>query len=200
MIRRNTWILLAVFVLLLAVLFILQQQGEESPDEAAVPTTVVRSNLFSFSIDEVTGFRIESQEGLVVEAEKAGEVWQLVQPETGAGEVDQTRVEGLIAQLASIRLLTEGDIIASLSDLQLQSPPYRLAVGLAGGERVDLAIGSSSVTNTGYYVSLDGGPPSLVSKSVLDSFIGLLDTPPLLPTPIPSDGELPESGSPEVTP
>ena len=114
--------------------------------------------------------------------------------------VDQSRIEGLLAQLTSVRMVTEADINASLSALQLDNPQHRFLVTLSGGETVELAIGGSSPTNTGYYVSLDGGTPRLVSRTALDSFIGLLDSPPLLPTPVPVEDTAPDSAETEVTP
>lgn len=200
MIRRSTWILLGVFVLLLGLLYFLQQDGAGAPDEAALPTSAVMPNLFAFSMDEITGFRIANLDGLAVEAEKAGDVWQLVQPQAAAELVDQSRIEGLLAQLTGVRLLTDADINASLSALKLQYPPHRLTITLAGGGTVVVAIGDTSVTNTGYYVSVDGGEPRLVSKMALDSFLGLLEAPPLLPTPVPTVETPLDEGAPTATP
>lgn len=197
MIRRNTWVLLGIFALLLVVTFVLQQTGAGEPDAADVPTSAVRPNLFTFTADQVVSVRIENLDGVAVEAEKSGDVWLLVQPEAAADLVDQSRIEGLLGQLAAVRVLTDSAINGSLSALQLQYPPHQLTVRLSSGEERVLAIGESSIANTGYYVSLDGAAPQLVSKSALDSFIELLDSPPLLPTPVPTPENTLE---PEATP
>lgn len=199
MIRRSTWITLGIFAVLLVAFLVLQQTGTDAPADAALPTTAVQPNLFSFSLDEIVGVRVENLDGQAVEFERSGEVWQLVQPEAAAEQVDQSRIDGLLAQLTGIRMLIDADINASLSALRLEFPPHRLIVTLASGDQAVLAIGDTSVTNTGYYVSLNGGGPRLVPKTALDALIGLLDAPPLLPTPVPTPAGA-ESGAPEASP
>ncbi len=193
MLRRPTQIVLGVFAVLLIVLLVLRgRSGDEETPPADLPTQPAVSLLFDFAPEDVAAVRIANIDGQAVEFRHEGEVWLLVRPPAPAEETDITRISGLVAQFTALRLVTETSLDAPLSALGLQFPPYRLTVTLVDGTVHNLAIGDPSVTNTGYYVTLDGGVPRLVTKSVLDGFIGLLESPPLLPTPFPEAPE-PES-------
>lgn len=199
-IPRNTWIMVGVFFLLLLVFFALQRTGGGAPAEQVdFPTPEIVPPLFDFDASTVTRIRIANLDGQAVEFAREGEVWLLKQPAAPAEETDITRIEGLIAAFAGLRPVAGFTIDAPLSAIGLQFPPYSLTLTLPGGETHVLAIGDAAVTGTGYYVSLDGGPVQLATKSVLDQFIGLLDSPPLLPTPIPEPTE-PITGTLELTP
>ena len=185
MIKRSTWIMLGVFALLLAVVLLVQRIGPQ--DELAdIPTEAVRPNVYDFTVEEIALLRIANLDGKAVEIERLGEVWIMTQPAAPAEQVDQTRLAGLLAQLLTLRLVTENVINAPLQALQLDPAPYVLTVTLVSSESYVLDIGDNAVTNTGYYVSLNGQAPQLAGKSVLDQFIGLLDSPPYLPTPVPT--------------
>lgn len=186
MIKRNTQIMLGVFALLLIVFLVVRNAAETGEGETEdLPTPVVPALLFDFDPADVTGIRIENLDGQAVQVRQEGEVWLLVQPPAPAEQTDLTRIENLVAALGALQLVTQADLEAPLNVVGLEFAPYLLTLTLADGTVHEVAIGDASVTGTGYYISVDGGLPQLATKSVLDQFIGLLDSPPLLPTPIP---------------
>ena len=191
MIKRNTQILLGVFALLLVALFVVRNLPDDAEDTPVddFPTQAVLPTLFEFGVEEVAGFRIENAEGQAVEMEYADEAWVMIEPEAAAADVDQIRAAGLVPQLTILRLVTESPLESPLDVLGLAAPAYTLTIRLTSGESHVLAIGAASITNTGYYVSLDGEAPKLVTKSALDQFINLIETPPLAPTPLPTTEE-----------
>ncbi|HUF40187.1 MAG TPA: hypothetical protein VMN57_16815 [Anaerolineales bacterium] len=194
MIKRNTLILLGVFALLLVVMIVLQRLPEEEPAETLedIPTQAVLPALFAFEPADVAGVRIENAEGQVIHFAREGEGWITIEPPAVPEEVDAIRLESLVSQLTFLRLVTETVLEVDLAALGLETPGYTLLITLVSGEEHELLVGDASIAGTGYYVSVDGAPPQLVSKSILDTFITLFDNPPLLPTPIPT---LDESGT-----
>lgn len=188
MLKRNTLILLGVFALLVVVLLVLRNLPEDETAETPldVPTQAVLPTLFDFAAADVAGVRIENAEAQAVHFVREGEGWTVIQPPAEPGEVDVTRLESLVSQLAFLRLVTETVLETDLAGLGLESPAYTLNIFLVSDEEHELLIGNSSIAGTGYYVSVDGEPPQLVTKSILDTFITLFENPPLIPTPIPT--------------
>jgi hypothetical protein len=188
MLKRNTQILLGVFAVFLVVLLIIRNLPEEEAPEVVedFPTEVVMPSLFDFEAADVAGVRIENVEGGAVQFVREGEGWVVIQPPAAPEEVDTMRIESLVSQLSFLRLVTETVLDSPLSALGLDVPDYILNIFLASGAEHELQIGDASIAGTGYYVSVDGAPPQLVTKSILDTFITLFDNPPLLPTPIPT--------------
>jgi hypothetical protein len=188
MIKRNTLIMLGVFALLVVVLVVLRNLPDDATAEIPedVPTQAVLPTLFDFAAADVAGVRIENVEGQAVHFVREGEGWAMIQPPAEPEEVDVIRLESLVSQLAFLRLVTETVLETDLAGLGLESPSYTLNIFLVSGEEHELLIGNSSITGTGYYVSVDGDPPQLVTKSILDTYITLFENPPLIPTPIPT--------------
>lgn len=187
MIKRNTWIMIGVFAVLLTLTLVFQSGGGDADPAADLPTQVVRPLVFNVEMTDITGLRIENLDGQAVEVKKLGDVWALVQPAAEAELVDQSRIEGLLAQLAAMPFLTESRINAPDSALQLEFAPYVLTLTMVSGDSVSLKIGKAAPTGTGYYVAFDDRVPRIASKNPLDQAIRLLEMPPLLPTPLPAE-------------
>ena len=184
MVRRNTLILVGVFVALVLVLVFLQRSaGEETPDLADFPTSAPIVTLFDFGSQTVVGLRVRNLDGNEVALQLEDEQWRL--ESAAAEETDSQRVANAVAQIASMRVLNDAPIQASLATIGLEFPRYDVFLTLSDAGLHEIAVGQASVTNTGYYVIVDGGAPQLVTKSTLDQLIGLLNDPPLLPTPMP---------------
>jgi hypothetical protein len=188
MLKRNTQILLGVFALLVVVLLVLRRLPEDETPETVeeIPTVAVLPTLFDFEAADVAGVRIENAEGEAIQFAREGEGWIVILPPVEADQVDAIRIESLVSQLTFLRLITETTLDAPLSALGLEAPEYTLHIFLESGTEIELRIGDVSIAGTGYYVSVDGAVPQLVTKSILDTFINLFENPPLLPTPIPT--------------
>lgn len=93
MIRRSTWIVLAVFVLLLAALLIFQRVKQQS-DDAPLDITPQPESIPLIDIAEdqvVIGLRIEDNDGNVVEVQRDDEEsnWVLQVPESDVTDVEK---------------------------------------------------------------------------------------------------------------
>ncbi|HNB50486.1 MAG TPA: DUF4340 domain-containing protein [Anaerolineales bacterium] len=190
MLRKNTLVLVVVFLVLVAGFYLFQRYKEQNPtvptsDSPTVPPPVY---LFEFTSDAVVGMVIEGTDGQVVELQKdADGTWQMLQPPTLPEAVNQTPISSAISQIGTLRVLNELTVAPALDAIGLDQPATSITLTLDTGETVKMDVGASSPTGSGYYVRVNGGSPKLVDKYVLDQFTGFLTAPPLLPTPVLTD-------------
>ncbi len=153
MIRKNTWITLAVFAgVLIAALAI----GRLRQDEA-VPTPVPAPNpLWAVESTDIVGLTVEDlQAGTILQLERDPEdLWRIVLPESLPA--DPSRVERAMSWLAAptprAELLDELDLAA----FELDEPHYRVEIVLASGERHEFEVGRQAPTGDSHYVSTPG--------------------------------------------
>ena len=193
MIRRTTWIVIVVFLAVLAAAVYLEQRPQ-APE--AVPTAAAAlPNLLPVTMSEISGLRLEETatgEAVELRLDEAG-AWQLLEP--SEGPADPTEVESSLSTLTSLRAQTSLDPAASLAIFGLSEPAYRLSVETTGGERLTVLVGDQTPTASGYYVQLNDDPPQVVNKFSLDSFLRILVEPPVAeeiegegePSPIPDE-------------
>ncbi len=187
MLRKNTLILIGVFVVLVTAMVLLQRNREQNPTlpESDVPTVPPPTYLFGFASETVVGVLVEGEAGQVIELVKdANGTWLLVQPLTLPEGTDQTSITSTISQLGTIRVLNELANPPGLEVIGLETPTSSVILTLASGETTTVQIGASSPTGNGYYVRVNGASPKLVDKFLFDRLTGFLTTPPVLPTPV----------------
>ena len=199
MIRRTTWVVVAVFLAVLAAAIYIQRQPAEPEDAGATPV-VTQPNLLPLTFSEISSLRLEETvTGKVVElAVDEGGVWQLLEP--SAGPADPSEVENILTTLTTLRVQTSLEPAASLAIFGLAEPAYHLTLTSTAGEDVVLLVGDITPTSSGYYVQVNDQPPQVVSKFSLDSFLGILDEPPVQPTPTSWVEELEGEGTPTPAP
>lgn len=194
MIRRNTWILLAVFAVLLIAAVYLQRSGGLTAGEVATPTVEQQQLLLDVGADEISGFQIEDAQGKVVAVKRDAQgAWALTEPQ--AQNTDSVKVDSVVTSLASLEVLNTLESGLALDVIGLTKPTYTLQIGLANGSQHVIEIGEATPTGTGYYARMDGGAPVVVSKFAVDSAAELLTTPPIIATETPTAG----AGTPAVT-
>jgi hypothetical protein len=185
MIRRNTWVALVVFALLIAVLVFWQRAQENKPPEPS-PTTS-ETNLLDLDAD-IVGMRLEKVGERVVELQRGDQdTWELTWP---AGEAtDVGTVESAVTQLLSLRTLSTMQQVPDLKAIGLDPPVYRVLLTLSDGREITINVGDATPTGSGYYVLVSGRPLYVVNRYGMETFLGLVDSPPIQPTPTP-DPEL----------
>jgi hypothetical protein len=193
MIRRTTWIVLAVFVVLVGVIW--YQQTRPAPEMSAITPTLGVEPLFTLDATQVRSLKVEDAAGDVVLARKesADGNWQLEEPVAAAGATSQIDM--------AVASLTTGESLIKLEDppaaevLGLAPPAYQVTLGLADGQSWIVKIGQATPTNSGYYVQVGDGAVYVVSTFTFDGVIGMLTSPPLAETPTPEYvGETPVPG------
>lgn len=188
MIRRSTVVYIILLLVLAGVYYYLNNRQPPAEAELTAEPGSEVSYLFTAEEGTPTGIRIESQAGETVEIERgADNAWVVTQPVEGAA--DQGAAEAAASQVTTIRIL---DTVSGVEPgiIGLENPEYILTIKFSGGERtVDLGV--ITPTESGYYVR-DGEKVVIVSRSAIDSLLGLLTSPPYLETSTPpSEGGAP---------
>jgi hypothetical protein len=184
MIRRQTWIVLGVFVVVLAGGLFWQQtrlknEPESTPTMAALPQDEFLFDLTGASIVQVKVERVEDQK--VVELKRVDDAWQLLEP--AGQETDSAAVESIVSSLLTARIVAKPTGAADLAVLGLQPPVYRVLVTLQNNEQVVINIGNLAGTGAGYYVLSSARVVYVVNQFGLSGLIQMVDAPPVVPTP-----------------
>jgi hypothetical protein len=200
MIRRPTIVYIVVLIAMVGAYFYLKNRNQAEPDVAATvePTQEV-SYLFAEDSGIPSSIRIEAATGEVIElARDADNAWVLTEP--FEAKADQAASEAAASQITTMRVL---DRIPEM-DLEvvgLKIPAYTITIGFTGKQKRTILIGVTTPSENGYYVQ-DGSNKEImiVSKSAVDTLLGLLTAPPYLETPTPSPLPATETPVPSPTP
>jgi hypothetical protein len=191
--RRSTVVYLLLLLVMAGVYYYLNNR--EQPADIAVTLEPESQVLYLFTADDglPTSIRIEAKTGETVEvARGADEAWALILPVEA--KADQAAAEAAASQVTTMRILDSvPDIDPEIVGLSI--PEYTLIIRFTSGVERKAEIGVITPTESGYYVRNADGEIVIVSKSSLDSLLGLLTNPPYLETPLPST---PEASTPPV--
>jgi hypothetical protein len=185
MIRRNTWILLALFVVLLGAVWFIQR-SKTINGVTSTPISV-ENFLFKNISESITSLRVQDTKSnvVVLDRDPSGS-WILKEPAgkpTDAGLAEQT-----MSQLASLSAVTEITQTQDLNAYGVATPVYTITVTLSGGLQRTALVGNETPTSSGYYVLVDKSSLVIVSKYGMDAFLNVLSNPPILVTPTVTPG------------
>lgn len=194
MIRRSTWIVLAIFLLAVGFVYYWNNREPDTPEPA--PLVEEQPSLL-FEIPEdvaVTGMRVESAEGELLEIQRVdGEAdWALIEPQHD--DTDSEAVQSAVNQLRNLTVSTSLETGTELQVVGLDTPAYTLALTLSDGQQRKLFIGDETITGTSYYARLQDGSPVVLRKFDVDNIVSMINSPPVLPTATP---EVIPTASPE---
>ncbi len=194
---RTTLILLAVLLGLAAYVYF----GEVRRPAASPSGTPTPAPLWSIALDQVLGLTVRSGEQETRLTRPAGGEWALEEPSAEPADADRvTQILGRLLALAPEQTFGESD--GSAADYGLDSPSLDVTMRLADGTVKVLHVGKANPMQTSYYAQVDGSPAvQLIPDTVVIGLQGLLDEPPVRPTPTPTEAptEAPE-GTPVPTP
>lgn len=203
MIRRSTVVYIIILLALVGAYFYLKNRERPAEIELTLePASEVTPEAYLFTAEEgtPTSIRIESKSGETVEVARGEDnAWALTQP--NEAKADQAAAEAAASQVATIPILdTVPDLDPSI--VGLEDPEYVLTLKFRGGEERTVDIGVITPTESGYYVRDAADKIVIVSKSAIDSLLGLLTNPPYLetPTPAPVTSEASTPSSESATP
>jgi len=178
MIRRGTWILVVIFLAVLAGAIVWTRRSESSAEEA-LPTP---EPLWSYEATQVDGLRIEDlHSGEVVEVRRDPELaWKMIQPDEGPA--DAGRVEQAVTW---VRQPDVSRILSGQRDLLpfgLADPGIRVTLLLKDGSTKAFDVGGAVGIGGKTYVRAVGGDDiQVVSQYSLDDVVSMLDNVPVLP-------------------
>ncbi len=199
MMRRSTWVILIIAVVLVAAFVYWQRtRGSREPVvEEATPTAGAQLE-FAFTSAQVSEAVLQDADGNTVVLERGSDgSWTLVRPKTNL--TDSQAVENALMQFLEPQTVSQLGPETPLSDLGLKPPAYRILLRLDDDSKVVINIGKVTPTGSGYYVLNSGKGRSIfvVSKFNLEEFLGLITEPPIA-TPTATPLPMPE-GTPEAT-
>jgi hypothetical protein len=189
---------LIVFAVLLAVLLLWQRAPQLFGGEGTPTTAPLSPTVLDVVLPDVAGLKITSAAGETISFRLTDTgAWEQVEPEmVSAEQVDSITLNQAINQIVNWRELTAIDPIAELETVGLAAPAYRIILTLQNGETLRVDVGDKTVTDSGYYIRVEGHLPQIVRTVSTDAVLGLLSNPPLLPTPIPTSDP---DATPEAT-
>lgn len=205
MIRRSTVVYIVLLLALAGTYYYLNNRNKTADIEVtAEPSSeVTQAYLFTAEEGTPTSIRIESKTGDTVEVTRGSDnAWAVIQPREA--KADQAAVEAAATQITTIRIL---DNVPDLDPkiVGLEPPEGVLTVNFTKGGKRTVDIGVITPTESGYYVRNIDGKVVVVSKSAIDSLLGMLIAPPYLetltPSPVPPTETLtppPPSQTPEA--
>ena len=185
MIRRSTVVYVVLLLILAGAYYYLNNREQPAEIELTNEPSTEEAPAYLFTTEEGTpsSIRIESKAGDSVEvARDADNAWVLTQPVEAPA--DQAAAEAAASQVTTMRIVdTVPDVDPEI--VGLEDPEYVLTVELTGGEERTVDIGVITPSESGYYVR-DAETVVIVSRSAIDSLLGLLTNPPYLETPVAS--------------
>ena len=197
MIKRNTWILLAVFVVVLGAAYGIQQTNLFGPQVS--PTATPNPSLLDLTNNQVSGIQLVDQHGLnVVVKLGSNKQWSIVQPPDS--QISQGNVQEILSELGGIAIQSTILNPLPLDSTGLQLPTYTLTLTYASGQTHIIKVGSLTATKSGYYIQLDSGNTVIVNQSGVDSIIEMLKSVTYTPTPTnPPETATPIPSTPSTT-
>jgi hypothetical protein len=202
MIKRSTWILLALlFLVILAYIAINRTSKETSTN--SVPTTASTNFLFTQADGILQGILItDNQNGIVQLVRGEDGIWKITQPQSMAA--DQAKSEAAATQVGALKIITNLENELKLEDVGINNPSNTIKLTFNDGSNHVLLIGALTPSTSGYYVQLDSGDIYVIGKSGIAALLNLLSTPPYAPTetatPIPESFPTPTLNLDSATP
>ena len=181
--KRSTLFISVVFIILVGLLFYLDQRKPAAVDLDVAPSAQPDKVLFSESKGVPTNINIRSNAGdkVGIERSEAGD-WVLYQPIEA--EANQGSAEAAASQVSSLRILSELEVASDV--VGLKSPSYYITVKFSDESEIIIRIGDLTPTSSGYYANLVGTKSTIIiNKSGIEALLNLLETPPYINTPIP---------------
>lgn len=197
---RMTAILVIVAALVVGGVYFSENQRKSS-NATPTPGPNAPVDVLGLKTADVTRLKIVDKAGKTVEVVKDGENWKMTAPTQEPA--DATRVELVVRQIGegrANRKIEAKDV--DLAAFELQQPAYTMTLTTAAGEKT-LKVGGQTADKTAFYTQQADDPAVyLMSNLNINAATGLIERPPVQPTPTPGVTVLPAEATrtPTVTP
>ena len=188
MIRKSTWIVVVIFILLLSVLFLQQNETFGLTLQKSTATATIIPKLFAeLTSSNLTQMDIQLAVGLTYALERNGaREWQIVQANQMPILADQGIVEQAVSSIASLTPISVLEAGYDLEKLALVNPIFVARLENTNGRQDTLKIGRQTPTLSGYYVQINDGIPVVVNSYAAEDLINLMAKNPLQDVPPPT--------------
>jgi hypothetical protein len=186
MIKRNTWVLLGIFVIVAGFAYYLQKRpAPTTPTSTPTPGGPVA--LFK-GLDEktISSLSVKDQAGktMTIGRDSAG-LWAVTEP-SSSQPTDASLAEQSVSQVVSLQGQPVMNPQTDLNVYGLVNPSGTIALTLSGDKKDTLLVGDAVPIGDGYYVRLNDGPVQVISKSSLEPVLKLPSNPPFQATATPT--------------
>jgi len=180
MIRRSTFILLLLF-LVLAVLAIAFQQTWFEKEEVE-PTPIVQPKLLEeFPLENLFLLQVSENNQISLELTKQSDGnWAISIP--AGTQTDDGKIERLLTTLYDLTPTGTVSVDTALEALGISPESSKILLENTSGESLVLHIGTLTPTSSGYFLQVNNKPAVVVSKYGLQELISLLQPESLLST------------------
>jgi len=194
MIKRSTWIAIALLAIVVGAYFLIKNRPAAAP--TPTPTVLGNSFLITIGTDKLKSIRITDQlnNTTLVERDSAS-VWQVSLP--APGPADQGLAEAAETQVGAMRIVATLETSPEASAIGLDHPAYTINLAFQSGAKHTIEVGNTTPTSSGYYVRYDQKTVLVISQDGIDPLIALLKRPPYVPTPTPVETS---TATPEASP
>lgn len=199
MIRRNTWILLAILAVGIGITLYIEKNPKASADGTPTPTAFPKM-LTQVSFDSISTLSYTDDQGQTLTLVKNNAVWEV--KDSPRQPIDQGKVTQAISSLLSTEQYSQLQPDIDLQTIGLANGKQRITIGDVAGKQTVIQIGQPTATGSGYYLRVDQYAPIVVSNYSLQDVLTLLKPESLLvSTPTPTAAEtLPADAPPTSAP
>jgi len=175
MIRKATWIMLAVFVLLFAVTIVLQSNPTllRNGDEPTPSPTSQALMVEGWQSNDIAWIELKDHQGNILRVIQGATGGWLLDSEDGVS-ANSGLVEEVRSQIAAVRTQVNLEPDFALEAVGLNEPAQTLTIRSLNGREAVIHIGQSTPTGSGYYVQVDNKAPAVVSKFSIDDILSNL--------------------------
>jgi hypothetical protein len=184
MIRKSTFILLMIFIILVGFAFALQLGWFEK--DIVEPTPALQPSLLDgFPMENLAALLVSGKEVAALEISKQPDgTWAITQPEGIHG--DSGKIEQLLSSLYGLSPTSSVSANTPLEPLGISPDSLKITMINSSGEQLILKPGGLTPTGSGYFIQVDNNPAVVISKYGYEGFASLLQPESLLsqtPTP-----------------
>ncbi|MGA2489351.1 MAG: DUF4340 domain-containing protein [Anaerolineales bacterium] len=196
MVKRPTWILLAILALAVGAYFIVKEQSLKA--SKLTPTPTENSYIITQADGVLQSLRISDNKGNTFQMQRdLSKTWVITAPKSGTA--DQGLAGGAETQVDALRIVVTLETPPDPSAIGLAAPAYTMEMGFVNGASHKIEVGNLTPTSSGYYVRFDGGKIYVIEQSGIDALLNLLKAPPFPATATPvSTAESTSTPAPEI--
>lgn len=183
MIRKPTWILLAVFIVLLGAAFYLQKNPLPEKVEITPSPTARPKLLGEWQSSDIRWIEVKEGENEAVRvAQDSSGNWVMGSGETNAA-ADAGKIEAVRSEIAEALVQAALPADYDLEAIGLDAPSAVITIKNVTAEEMFIQVGDATPTGTGYYVKIDQQAPVVVNKEAIDSVLDQVSAETLAPEP-----------------
>ncbi len=170
-IRRSTWILLAIFIIGVGLVFYLDKYPISNAN--TTPTATMLPPLFSnMSYDKLVMIEIQGNAGSILQLKRNPDnTWGFTNIQ--GKSPDQGKVQELLFTLTGLTVTENLNSNLSLESVGLVTPTNTITLQDDAGSQNILRIGMVTSIGSGYYVQLNKNNPVIIDKTTIDNLTGL---------------------------